>query len=78
KGWLEGSAIESWFPNVPFLDQMGYTTLITMAVIILVSGQKEDSKGFTINKKTFQTSASFNVSAFAILLIVSLLYALFW
>lgn len=78
KGWLEGSALESLFPNVPFLDQMGYTTLITMAIIMLVSGQKEDPKGFEILKSTFKTSNSFNISAFAILIIVSFLYAFFW
>lgn len=78
KGWLEGSAIESWFPNVPFLDQMGYTTLITMAIIMLVSGQKEDSKGFSLSQSTFKTSTAFNLSAFAILIIVTFLYAFFW
>lgn len=82
KGWAEGTIIEGIFPNIPFLDQMGYTTLLTMAIIMVISwlqNKGEDSpKGFTLSKETFKTSASFNISAFAILLILVVLYAKFW
>ena len=82
KGWAEGIVIEGVFPNIPFLDQMGYTTLITMAIIMAISwlqNKGDDSpKGFTLSKETFKTSASFNISAFAILLILVFLYAKFW
>jgi solute:Na+ symporter, SSS family len=82
KGWAEGTVIEGVFPNIPFLDQMGYTTLITMAIIMAISwlqNKGEDSpKGFTLSKESFKTSASFNISAFAILLILVFLYAKFW
>lgn len=82
KGWAEGSSIEGIFPNVPFLDQMGYTVLITMAIIMTISGLQNkgenDSKGFFLSKDTFRTSASFNISAFAILLVLVFLYAKFW
>ncbi|WP_438966044.1 sodium/sugar symporter [Flavobacterium sp.] len=82
KGWAEGTAIEGIFPNIPFLDQMGYTTLITMAIIMVISWLQnkgtDSPKGFTLSKETFKTSASFNISAFAILLILVFLYAKFW
>lgn len=82
KGWALGSSFESIFPNVPFLDQMGYTTLITMAIIMILSWLQNkgenDAKGFLISKDTFKTSSSFSISAFAILLILVFLYAKFW
>ncbi len=82
KGWATGSSFESIFPNVPFLDQMGYTTLITMAIIMILSWLQNkgenDAKGFLISKDTFKTSSSFSISAFAILLILVFLYAKFW
>ena len=78
KGWSSSS----FFVNVPFLDQMGYTAILTMVVIILVSyiqnkGVK-DSKGIEINKSTFKTSGIFNITSFAIMLILAALYAFFW
>ncbi len=82
KGWAAGSSLESIFPNVPFLDQMGYTTLLTMAIIMLISWLQnkgaDDAKGFSIEKNTFKTSSSYSISAFAILLILAFLYAKFW
>ena len=78
KGWSSSS----FFVNVPFLDQMGYTAILTMVVIILVSyiqnkGAK-DSKGIEISKSTFKTSSIFNITSFAIMLILVALYAFFW
>ena len=78
KGWSSSSL----FVDVPFLDQMGYTAILTMLVIILVSyiqnkGAK-DSKGIEISKSTFKTSAIFNITSFAIMLILVALYAFFW
>jgi SSS family solute:Na+ symporter len=82
KGWANGTSFETIFPNIPFLDQMGYTTLITILIIMAISWLQnkgeDDSKGFILHKNTFKTSASFNISAFAILLILVFLYAKFW
>ena len=77
-GWIENP----FFVNVPFLDQMGYTTLLTMGVIILVSlsqnkGQ-EDPKGIPLSREMFKTSPKFNIGAFAALIIIAAIYALFW
>lgn len=82
KGWAEGTALESIFPSVPFLDQMGYTTLLTMAIIALLSWYQnkgaDDAKGFELRKETFKTSATFNISAFAIMIVLVFLYSFFW
>ena len=78
KGWSSSN----FFIDVPFLDQMGYTAILTMVVIVLVSyiqnkGAK-DSKGIEISKSTFKTSETFNIASFAIMLILVALYAFFW
>ena len=78
KGWSSSN----FFIDVPFLDQMGYTAILTMVIIILVSyiqnkGAK-DSKGIEISKSTFKTSGIFNIASFAIMLILVALYAFFW
>ena len=70
------------FGSLPFLDQMGYTALITAVIIIGVSlAQRKgenDLKGIAVSGRTFATSAVFNVGAFAIMIILAVLYALFW
>ncbi|HBK83014.1 MAG TPA: sodium/glucose cotransporter [Flavobacterium sp.] len=82
KGWAEGTSIEGIFPNLPFLDQMGLTTLITVAIIMILSWLeskgKDNPKGFELNKETFKTSTTFNISAFVIMIILVFLYAKFW
>ncbi len=82
KGWASGTAWESIFPNIPFLDQMGYTTLLTMAIIALLSWNQnkglDDDKAFELRSETFKTNAVFNISAFAIMIVLVFLYACFW
>ena len=82
KGWLDGTGMESIFPKLPWMDQMGLTALITMAVIILVSyrGNKgaEEEKGINLPKGIFKTSPSFNIGAFAFMLILTVIYSLLW
>ncbi|MFS4457421.1 sodium/sugar symporter [Maribacter sp. 2304DJ31-5] len=78
KGWSSNG----FFVDVPFLDQMGYTTLLTMLVIIVFSliqnKGKEDEKGIVLSKDLFKTSPIFNIGAFAVMIILVALYALFW
>lgn len=78
KGWSSSSL----FVDVPFLDQMGYTLILTMLVIMLYSyiqhKGKDDSKGIPITKELFKTSPLFNVGAFAIMILLVVLYAMFW
>lgn len=72
----------SFFVNVPFLDQMGYTFISTLLIIMIYSyfqhNGKDDTKGIPITKQMFKTSPLFNVGAFAVMLILVVLYALFW
>jgi len=69
------------FLNLPFMHQMMLTCLGTLFVIYVISGienKGDDPKGITLSKKLFQTDKTFNIAAFAVLLITALLYALFW
>ena len=82
KGWASGSGLEDLFPTLPFLDQMGLTALLSMAVIALVSMRenkdKDDDKGIELEEGIFATSATFNVGAFALMIVLAGLYAFFW
>ncbi len=68
--------------EMPFLDQMLYTLLMTMAVIVGVSlntGEGDDNpKGIPLLKSTFTTEKSFNISAYIIMIILVVLYTVFW
>ncbi|MFD2724740.1 sodium/sugar symporter [Hyunsoonleella rubra] len=78
KGWSSSPI----FVDVPFMDQMGYTLLLTMGVIALVSYAQhkgaDDKKGIPVTKQLFKTSPLFNIGAFAVMLVLTVLYALFW
>lgn len=77
-GWSSNAL----FVNIPFMDQMAYTVLLTMIVIgavsLLQNNGKDDAKGIPITKQLFKTSPTFNIGAFAIMLILVALYAMFW
>lgn len=68
--------------EVPFLDQMMYTCLITIVVIIMVSlvtaNEDENPRAIPLQKETFLTGSKFNISAYAIMIILAVLYAVFW
>ena len=82
KGWMAGSTIEGLFPTLPFLDQMGFTAILSMVVIVLVSlrenRDKKDAKGIELKKEMFDTPAIYNIGAFALMLVLVALYAFFW
>lgn len=77
-GWSDSA----FFVNVPFLDQMGYTAVITMVVIVIASllqnSGKNDLKGIPLTKSLFKTEPIFNIGAFTIMILLTVLYALFW
>jgi len=68
--------------EMPFLDQMMYTCIITIVVIIGVSLNSSDGddnpKGIPLLKETFATGKAFNISAYIILIILAVLYTVFW
>jgi SSS family solute:Na+ symporter len=78
KGWSDGAI----FPDLPWMDQMGYTAILTGLVIIAISlwqnKGKDDDKAIPISKALFKTSPVFNIGAFAVMIILVVLYSLFW
>ena len=77
-GWSDLSV----FVNIPFLQQMMITCIISLGVILLISylenKGKEDDKGIKLTKEFFKTTPIFNISATIVLIITAVLYALFW
>tara|TARA_B100001063_G_scaffold240143_1_gene264714 strand:+ start:5177 stop:6865 length:1689 start_codon:yes stop_codon:yes gene_type:complete len=76
-GWSDSMI----FLNLPFMHQMMLTCLGTLFVIFIISNienKGDDPKGIVLSKKLFETDKTFNLAAFAVLLITALLYALFW
>ncbi len=78
----KGISASPFFVDVPFMDQMGYTLILTMIVIVLFSLRQhkgaDDKKGIEITKGMFKTSPVFNIGSFAVMIILVVLYSLFW
>src|SRR6056297_3254526 len=68
--------------ELPFLDQMMYTLIITMVIIIMVSlttGKgDDDKKAISLETGTFITGKRFNIASYILLVILVLLYVIFW
>jgi len=78
KGWSNNS----FFVDLPWMDQMGYTAVLTMIIIVITSLIQHkgavDKKGIPISKQLFKTSPLFNIGSFAIMIILVAIYAIFW
>jgi len=78
KGWSEGL----FFIDMPFLDQMFWTLIITSAIMVLISYLEnkgaDHEKSIAISRQLFATKPGFNISAFIIMVILTFLYAMFW
>jgi solute:Na+ symporter, SSS family len=68
--------------ELPWLDQMFYTCLITMTIIAMVSLSTnkldDDPKAIILTGKIFETGKVFNVVAYAIMIVLVALYTFFW
>jgi len=68
--------------DLPWMDQMLYTMLITIVIIVgvslTVSEDVDDPKGIALTSKTFKTGSVFNIGAYGVLIITAILYAVFW
>lgn len=77
-GWIDSPL----FVELPFMHQMFITWILTMLVMIVISyveGKGRDQeKSIVITKNLFKTGPAFNIGAFAICLILVMLYAMFW
>ncbi|MCA0931253.1 sodium/sugar symporter [Lutimonas saemankumensis] len=78
KGWSSSP----FFVNVPWLDQMGYTAMLTGLIIVIFSLLQnkgaDDKKGIPLSRQFFKTSPEFNIGSFVVMLILVALYAVFW
>jgi len=68
--------------EMPFLDQMMYTCLITMAIIVMVSlvtsEHEENPKAISIPKELFHTGYKFNIASYIVMIILLVIYLVFW
>ncbi|KAA3663075.1 MAG: sodium/glucose cotransporter [Calditrichaeota bacterium] len=68
--------------DLPWMDQMFYTMLITMVIIagvsMTTSEEPDDPKGIDLTASLFKTGPVFNISAYAVMTILVVLYAVFW
>lgn len=68
--------------NLPFLDQMLYTFLITLAIIagvsMTTSVEVDDPKGIQLTANLFITDSVFNISSYTILILLVIFYTIFW
>ncbi len=67
---------------MPFIDQMFYTTLLSMAVIFMVSlstsQYEDDPKAIKLTQDMFVTDKVFNIGAYVICIMLAIIYAIFW
>jgi SSS family solute:Na+ symporter len=77
-GWSDSSL----FVDLPFMDQMFWTWIISMLIMVIISYLEnrgaDHEKGIVLSKQLFATKPVFNISAFVISLILVALYAIFW
>jgi SSS family solute:Na+ symporter len=68
--------------ELPWMDQMFYSCVLTMAVIALVSlstnREIADPKGINLSSQMFKTDQAFNIGAYVIMIILVVLYTVFW
>ncbi len=80
--WANGTALEFLFPKLPWMEQMGYTFLIIVFVILVISAiegkGRLDKKGIPLTKNLFKTGPVFNIGAMVICIILAVLYVVFW
>jgi SSS family solute:Na+ symporter len=66
----------------PWMHQMGLTFLLTSAIIMVISYIEnkgaDNPKGIELTKDLFKTTPLFNIGAFTILIILTVLYSVFW
>jgi SSS family solute:Na+ symporter len=68
--------------GLPWMDQMFYTMILTIVTIVGVSLSTsklvDDPKAIPLTAETFKTDNVFNVCAYAVIIILTVLYAIFW
>src|SRR5690606_10033059 len=77
-GWSDAAV----FVNIPFMNQMMITAVLSFAIIVILSyleGKgKIDERGINLTSELFKTSPAFNIGATIIFVICVFLYTIFW
>lgn len=69
------------FPSMPFLDRMGICFLILSALLVTISllgNRGPDVNAIYIKSGLFRTNKVFNTIAIAVIVILTVIYAVFW
>ena len=78
KGWSDSSL----FPDLPWMHQMGITFILTAAIMLVASHfqnkGRDDVKGIELYRGLFETSRTFNLLSYMVMLMLIALYSIFW
>jgi len=69
------------FPEIPFIDRMGYVCLILASILVgisLIESKENSPKAIDFEKGLFHTGRAFNIGAIGIGLILVFLYYIWW
>jgi len=69
------------FPEIPFIDRMGYVCLILGSILVsisLIESKENSPKAIYFEKGLFHTGRAFNIGAIGIGLILVFLYYIWW
>ena len=75
------SAYKIWWPQIPFMNRVGYAFLICLALAIAISllqRPKPERSTIDVTNIDYSTSGGFNAAALAVVAILCALYAVFW
>ena len=68
--------------DMPFMDQMFYTCISTIAIIFMVSLSScptdDDAKGIPLTADMFKTDKIFNICAYIICILLAIIYTAFF
>lgn len=69
------------FTNIPFMDRMGWSFVIIVAIMVVISlidNKSNDKKAIFLEKGLFKTSPIFNAATIAVIGLLAVIYAVFW
>jgi SSS family solute:Na+ symporter len=76
------AGLKALFPELPFIDRMGYVFLLLSAIIIFMSiadpNSKNNPKAVIIERAFFKTTTGFKIGALTIVGLLGAIYAIFW
>ncbi len=71
-----------FLPTLPFIDRMGYTFLIIVAMMVALSywenKENRDKKAVKLSEISFKTQTSYNIMAVVTIIVVATIYIVFW